>query len=115
MTHDPHPGNDAGMAMLVRALETRPEINVPPDFAKRVLRSLPRQRNRRRSVRGARALTPRFGIAAAVCAAVMAIALLSATPRHVTTPFIQTGTQLLLSLELLCGALWFGVVRWRSR
>jgi len=91
-------------AAITRALEKQPEVVVPPDFAARVMRSLPARRFRRKVPVG------RIGVVAGMLALVLAMFALAphATPQFTNFAF---DLELLLLVQMAgIGFLLQGVV-----
>ena len=99
--------SDADAAMeqrLIRALETRPAVQIPTDFAARVASQLPD----RRPI----ALTPtHYGRKAMmICMVVLGVALLAAFALYgmAVPPFVQV-TGWILYAQFLALVVWFGM------
>ena len=99
--------SDADAAMeqrLIRALETRPAVQIPADFAARVASQLPE----RRPI----ALTPtHYGRKAMmICMVVLGVALLAAFALYgmAVPPFVQV-TGWILYAQFLALVVWFGM------
>lgn len=108
--------SERGLSMdtLIQVLETPPSVSVPPDFSRRVLQRLPRGRHPSAGSR-ARALSPRYGTAAALLAIAVLLAAVMLLPSHAATPGMQTGSLLLLSADMVALVLGLFVLRWRSQ
>jgi hypothetical protein len=105
MNEENMPDADAEMEQrLIRALETRPPVHIPADFAARVASQLPE----RRPI----ALTPtHYGRKAMmICMVVLGIALLAAFALHgVAVPTAVQITGWILYAQFLALVVWFGM------
>ena len=105
MNEENMPDADAAMEQrLIRALETRPAVQIPTDFAARVASQLPD----RRPI----ALTPtHYGRKAMmICMVVLGVALLAAFALYgmAVPPFVQV-TGWILYAQFLALVVWFGM------
>ena len=105
MNEENMPDADAAMEQrLIRALETRPAVQIPTDFAARVASQLPD----RRPI----ALTPtHYGRKAMmICMVVLGVALLAAFALYgmAVPPFVQA-TGWILYAQFLALVVWFGL------
>lgn len=93
---------------MVRALETKPEVSVPAEFAARVAARVPARREA--------VLTPaRYGvIAIRVAIAVLVIALVVAGVRSADRSTVGTAVQWILCAQLVALAMWRSGVWERS-
>jgi Na+/proline symporter len=108
------PDSDVSMQAIVQVLETPPAVAIAPDFAARVMQRVPARR-RRSALSRARALSPRYGTATALLAAVALVIALVTLPFHSSSPTMQAGTQVLLLVDLFSIGLWLFVLRWRAQ
>jgi hypothetical protein len=105
MNQENTPDADTEMEQrLIRALETRPAVQIPADFAARVASQLPE----RRPI----ALTPtHYGHKAMmICMVVLGIALLATFALHgITVPPAVQVTGWILYAQFLALVVWFGM------
>lgn len=100
--------------LLTSALEQAPTVAVPSDFALKVMTQIA-QEQRRPALHGARALAPRYGRFAAytaLCVTAVSLLILSLCIRPTGSWYVS---QLVLTAQLACMAIWIGVAFWRSQ
>jgi hypothetical protein len=96
---------------LIRALETRPELHIPADFAARVASQLPAKK--------AVSLTPTYygRNAMLISMVVLAIALLALALRSADHSTFELTLEWILCAQFLSLAVWFGTrrqgLRWK--
>lgn len=107
--------HDKTMEALVRALETAPAVDVPADFAARVMARVPETSRSAVSLKRARALTPRYGRTAAFGATgvVLVAMLLMARLPGVTS--VWSSLQIVMLVQLCAYTLWIGLASWRRQ
>ena len=106
--------HDETMEALLRALETAPAVDVPADFTARVMARVP-QHARVAGLRRARALTPRYGRAAAFIGLGMLLVTMLFVSSVTGNSSVGAALQLLLLVQLCAYALWIGTASWRRR
>jgi hypothetical protein len=100
--------NDPLMQQITAALETSPSVQVPSDFAARLMARVPQQKQRRIVVPAiSRARYGRYAILAAML--LILVAMLVYAPR--STSNMGLIIQFTLLAELAALALWFGSLR----
>lgn len=100
--------------LLTKALEHAPDVSAPSDFARRVMARVSHEQPHP-ALHRARALTPRYGRAAAYGALVITAIAVIVLTFHVRPSASWYASQMVLMAQLGCIAVWIGLASWRSQ
>ncbi len=109
-----HTEPDKTMQSIIEALETAPHVNVPDDFAARVMARLPQQSTRRLRMPALPARSHYGRTAAVTCMVILVVAMVVLAP-HTMQSRTLGYMQALLFAQLAALLLWIGLNRSHSR